>query len=148
MPLPDYQTFMLPLLKFARYGKEHTLREAIEKLSDEFGLTQEERTELIPSGRKPRVDDRIGWAATYLRKAQLLSSPARGRFQITQRGLDVLKKAPPKINVHFLEQFAEFVEFRTRREKGNIQTPKIGDEQTPDEVIDAAYQTLRQELAA
>jgi restriction system protein len=147
MPIPDYQTFMLPLLKFAGDRKEHTNREAIEKLSDEFKLTIEERTELIPSGRTPRVDDRISWAATYLRKAQLLSSPARGRFQITQRGLDVLKQAPSKINVHFLEQFNEFVEFRTRREKENIQTPKIGDEQTPDEVIDAAYQTLRQNLA-
>jgi restriction system protein len=77
MPIPDYQTFMLPLLKFAGDEKEHTSREAIDKLSDEFGLTKEERTELIPSGRTPRVNDRISWAATYLRKAQLLSSPAR-----------------------------------------------------------------------
>jgi len=147
MPVPDYQTFMLPLLKFAGDEKEHTSREAIDKLSDEFGLTKEERTELIPSGRTPRVNDRISWAATYLRKAQLLSSPARGRFQITQRGLDVLKQNPPRIDVHFLEQYDEFVEFRTRREKGDNQTPKIGDEQTPDEVIDGAYQTLRQDLA-
>lgn len=139
MSIPAYQTFMLPLLKFAGDGKDHTNREAIEKLSDEFKLTMEERTELIPSGRTPRVNDRISWAATYLRKAQLLTSPSRGHFQITQRGLNVLKQAPPRLDVHFLEQYDEFVEFRTRREKENNHAPKIGDEQTPDEVIDVAY---------
>ncbi len=148
MPLPDYQTFMLPLLKFAEDGKEHTLREAIDALSDDFKLTETERTELIPSGQT-RIYNRLGWTTTYLRKAGLLSSAARGKFKITKRGLDVLKKAPSRVDVHFLTQFPEFVEFRARRERenNNVQTtPIVDDAQTPDEIMDAAYQTLRQSL--
>ncbi len=149
MPLPDYQTFMLPLLQFAADCKEHTLREAIDTLSDKFNLTETERTELIPSGQT-RIYNRLGWTATYLRKAGLLSSAARGKFKITKRGLDVLKKAPSKVDVHFLTQFPEFVEFRARREREtNHKETSVSVEestQTPDEIMDAAYQTLRQSL--
>ena len=148
MPIPDFQSLMLPLLKFAADGKEHTLREAVETLSDNFKLTEVERAELIPSGQ-PRMYNRLGWAATYLRKTGLLSSSARGKFEITPRGVDVLRKAPENIDIHFLKQFSEFAEFRVRRERenNNVQTaPIVDDAQTPDEIMDAAYQTLRQSL--
>jgi restriction system protein len=67
----DYQTIMLPLLKLAGDGEEHSLRETIETLADEFGLSDEERRELLPSGRQPTFDNRVGWARTYMKKASL-----------------------------------------------------------------------------
>jgi restriction system protein len=104
---------------------------------------------MLPSARKTRFYDRVGWAATYLRKAGLLNATGRGRFQISPRGLDVLKQAPKQITVEFLSQFDEFIEFRARRDKEDEEeiTPREIDVQTPEEAIEAAYQSLRQTLA-
>ena len=43
MPIPDYQTVMLPLLQFLEDRKEHSLQEAVDQVSDTFQLTDEER---------------------------------------------------------------------------------------------------------
>jgi restriction system protein len=104
---------MLPLLKFTEDEKEHTLREAIEHLSQQFGLSEADRMKLLPSGQRAIIDNRIGWARTYLKKAGLLSYPRRGYFKITRTGFDVLKQNPPRIDVRYLEQFPEFVAFKT-----------------------------------
>lgn len=140
---------MLPILNLAADEREHSLQEATKILAGEFNLTETELAELLPSGRKTRFYDRVGWAVTYLRKAGLLTASGRGRFQISQRGLDVLKQPPKQINVEFLNQFDEFVEFRERRDKGDEKEIAAGetDVQTPEEAIEAAYQSLRQTLA-
>jgi restriction system protein len=145
MTIPDYQSIMLPLLKLAGDRQEHSLREVIEALADEFYLTDEERKELLPSGRQATFDNRVGWARTYLKKAGLLESIKRGYFQITERGLDVLKQNPPEIDNAFLRQFPEFIEFQTPRDKKRIEQD-VSDTQTPEEEIEAAYQGVRQEL--
>ncbi|MCQ3936397.1 MAG: restriction endonuclease [Chloroflexi bacterium] len=148
MTIPDYQSLMLPLIKLAADRKEHSLQESTQIIAQELKLSEADLAELLPSGRKTRFYDRIGWAVTYLRKAGLFSSPGRGKFQITQRGLDVLKNPPARINVEFLEQYDEFVEFRARRDKSNDEIP-IAEKleiQTPEEAIEAAYQNLRQTL--
>ena len=149
MAIPDYQSIMLPLLKFAGDGEEHSLREAIEDLADEFSLTDEERKELLPSGRQATFNNRVGWARTYMKKAGLLESTKRGYFQITERGLDVLKQNPPEINNAFLRQFPEFVEFQTpkQREVEEDTEQDISETRTPEEEIESAYQGVRQELA-
>jgi restriction system protein len=148
MPIPDYQTVMLPLLKITADEKEHSLREATNSLAQQFSLTEAELAEMLPSARKARFYDRVGWVATYLRKAGALISSRRGHFQISKRGLDILKNPPERITVDFLEQFDEFVEFRTRRGDEDSETliPQ-SEPQTPEEAIEAAYQSLRQSLA-
>ena len=90
---------MLPLLKFASDGEEHSLREAIDSLADQFKLSTDERQTLLPSGQQAIFDNRVGWARTYLKKAGLLESTRRGYFRITQRGQDVLRKNPASIDV-------------------------------------------------
>jgi len=72
MTIPDYQKAMLPLLKFLGDGKEHSLRQSIEHVSKLFNLTPEERSELLPSGKQAVIDNRVGWARTYMKKAGLL----------------------------------------------------------------------------
>jgi restriction system protein len=149
MAIPDYQSIMLPLLKFAGDQNEHSLREAIERLADEFGLTDEERKELLPSGQQAAFDNRVGWARTYMKKAGLLKSTRRGYFQIAERGLDVLRQNPPGINAAFLRQFPEFVEFQMPQ-RSKIYEPteqEISDTHTPEEEIETAYQKVRQGLA-
>ena len=149
MGIPDFQSIMLPLLRLAGDEQEHTLREAIEALANEFGLTEQERKELLPSGRQATFNNRVGWARTYLTKAGLIDLPKRGQFRITPRGLDVLKKNPPKINISFLDQYAEFVEFRTRdKEPNHTGFDEIqNDEKTPEESLESAYQKVRKGLA-
>lgn len=148
MASPDYQTIMLPLLIFLGDKREHSLRQAIDTLADQFHLTTEERRELLPSGHKAIFDDRVGWARTYMKKAGLLSSPQRGYLCITERGLNVLKQKPSKIDLEFLGQFEEFIAFRTfRREKRAVEITEEERKRTPEETLESAHQNLRINLA-
>ena len=113
MPIPDYQSIMLPLLKFTGDKKEHSIRDTIEHISSLFSLNEQEKRKLLPSGKQAIIDNRVSWAKTYLKKARLLESTKRGYFRITKRGYEVLKQNPPEINIIYLKQFPEFVEFRT-----------------------------------
>jgi restriction system protein len=147
MAIPDYQTIMLPLLKFANDRKEHTLQETVEKLSEVFHLTDEEKNILLPSGQQTVFFNRVGWSRTYLKKAGLLESPRRSYFIITQRGQDVLASNPKTIDANFLEQFPEFVEFKSiKHEKTEEIISTNGD--TPEETLENAFINLRQNLAS
>lgn len=149
MAIPDFQSIMAPLLNFASNNREYSLRETIEALADKFGLSDEERKELLPSGRQATFDNRVGWARTYMTKAGLLVSTRRGYFRITERGHDVLRGNPSYINIAFLKRFPEFVEFQTTQ-KSQGEKPlqeQEADTQTPEEEIEAAYQRIRQSLA-
>ena len=147
MSIPDYQSIMLPLLQYSSDGDEHSLREAIESLGREFQLSDSEKKELLPSGQQAIFDNRVGWARTYLKKALLLESTRRGYFQITERGENALKKKPSKIDVKFLRQFKEFLEFQSI--KSNNKEIGIEEEvsnRTPEESIEAEYTKLRENL--
>jgi restriction system protein len=149
MTIPDYQTCMLPLLKFASDKKEHSLREAVDQLASTFELTDEEMREMLPSGQQAVFLNRMGWARTYLKQAGLIEPTRRGYFRITKRGLNVLHKNPEKINAKFLDQFEEFREFRKRRKKD---TGKGDDnvketDKTPAEELESAYENIRNDLA-
>jgi restriction system protein len=138
MSIPDFQTIMLPLLELASYGKEHKLSSAIEYLATHFNLSDTERRELLPSGKQARFDNRVGWACTYLKKAGVLVYPFRGKFQITQRGLDILAQKPPRIDVKYLKQFPEYLDFiGATANAPEASNPSL--EQTPDEVMASAY---------
>jgi restriction system protein len=149
MSIPDFQTIMLPLLEFAGNGKEHKLSDAIEHLAIHFHLTDTERQELLPSGKQARFANRVGWACTYLKKAGLLTYPARGKFQITQRGLDILAQKPPRIDIKYLKQFPEYLDFigTTANSPAATETANLPSAQTPDEAIELAHRELRQNLA-
>ncbi|HCQ22228.1 MAG: winged helix-turn-helix domain-containing protein [Aphanizomenon sp.] len=115
MTIPDFQAIMLPLLQYASDGKEHSLRDAITYLADVFNLSDDERKELLSSGQQAVFDNRVGWARTYLKKAGLFISPKRGFFQTTDRGKEILSQNPSEINLKFLNQFPEFIEFKTTK---------------------------------
>ena len=147
MPIPDYQSIILPLLKLSSDKKEHSFREAVEKLAQEFCIQDEERGELLPSGIQPIFDNRVGWASTYLKKAQILVSKKRGSFQITERGLNVLSQNPSKIDVKFLKQFPEFNDFVKPKNIEEEQIEVSISDQTPEEVLEYSYQDLRNTIA-
>lgn len=150
MPIPDFQSLMLPLLRRLGDGAEHSLRDLITQLAEEFALTDAERKELLPSGQQPVFDNRVGWARTYMKKAGLLESPRRGWVRITPRGLDVLKEQPERIDIAFLERFEEFRAFRALRKTTGPtdQALATGDEPSPEESLARAYETLKQGVLA
>lgn len=157
MPIPDYETLMLPLLKSMYDQKEHDLSELTEKLSQQFGLTDEERAQVLPSGKTPTMRSRVGWAKTYLKAAGLLDNPVRGTYLITQVGLTTLEKKPEKIDVNFLKRFPDFLEFLSRSTKDSGPKPLkekgknsvvAPNPQTPEELFRSSYETLRSTLAS
>lgn len=151
MAIPDYQTLMLPLLRFAADGIDHTTREAVDELATEFQLTPAERIELLASGQQAIFNNRVGWANSYLKKAGLLESPRRGALRISERGKQVLSNKPARIDIKFLEQFPEFIEFRdssrNSREAEEIKSVAATTEQTPEEALELAHQSIRISLA-
>lgn len=162
MPIPDYESAMLPLLRLAADGAEHRFRDAVEHLATHFHLSDAERAEMLPSGTAPLFDNRVGWARTYLKQAGLLESSRRGFFRITDRGRQVLARNPYRIDVSFLDEFAEFRAFRSRRREGTSEVPSVQSvgatppvapsvlelprDQTPEDLLASAYRRLRSDL--
>lgn len=150
MPIPSYQDFMLPILKIVSHNKSISLQETYTGIADEFNLSKDERVELLPSGRQKVYKNRIGWAVTYLKKAELLEYPSRGIIQITLRGKEVLKQNPETIDNSFLKQFDEFNEFRKRNTKSNNTIQKNQDksdtDKTPEELLDDSINEINSSL--
>jgi len=129
---------------------EHGLAEVIESLGDRLGLSPEEKKELLPSESDVKFDNRVRWSAFYLRKAGLLERTGRGKIRITPRGQQVLKTKPARIDVKFLKQFSEFVEFQQGSKKTDSEEVDTADEDsqaTPEETLEASYHNLRRTLA-
>lgn len=148
MPIPDYETLMLPML---RYGSESVVsfRDAVTRASAEFALTEDEQQETIPSGTEPLIKNRTGWAITYLVKANLLHRPKRAHFTITERGKQVLAESPANLGRKYLEQFPEFLAFLNK--KSEKAEPATGDGSepslaTPEERIGQAYGEITADL--
>lgn len=149
MSIPDFQSILLPLLSFSSDGKQHSTQESIEYLSEYFCLTDDERKELLPSGKQPIFDNRVGWSRTHLKKAVLLQYPTRSFFQITDRGVEFLKTNPEKITISLLKQYPEYLEFigSTSRSLGELSKSTSDEEKTPEENLEYSYQEIRNNLA-
>lgn len=157
MPVPDYQSLMLPVLKAAADG-EVRLGDIVERVANQLQLTQEDRTELFPSGRKTVLGNRVYWAKRYIEKAGLIESTKWGCFQITDRGRQVLASQADRIDNAYLSQFPEFREYREARGRpaldaatepsAQLLEPTVGNQtQTPDELIRAANTQIEAALA-
>jgi len=91
---------------------------------------------MLASGQQPIFDNR-------------LDSTRRGYLTISPQGLTVLKQNPVRIDVKFLRQFPAFLEFHSAGRSNNEEEPNIEPSiQTPEELLDQAYQRIRKDLAA
>lgn len=146
MPIPDFQSIMLPLLRLCHDGSEYANREVLEALAVEFSLTDEERKLLLPSGQQRVFDNRVAWARAHMKMAGLLENTRRGVFHITARGKEVLSKELTELNLSFLRQFSEYQDAR-EKPKDSLST-KAEEIQTPEEQIEQAYELLRENLSS
>ncbi|MFP3042117.1 restriction endonuclease [Treponema primitia] len=149
MYIPDFQSIMLPLLEIASDKKNHEFRDVIEILTKRFKLTDEQKQELLPSGKQPIFENRTGWAKTHLKKAGLLNYPKRGCIEITERGISVLEEKPEKIDMKFLKRFDEYNEFLNLTNQNKTEDETIHDieNHTPEELIETAFQNIKRTLA-
>lgn len=153
MTIPGFQEMMLPVLQLTANGQEHRLRNLVEAIADRFGLSVEDRSQLLPSGQQTVVHNRVAWARTYLVKAGLLESTRRGYVRITEKGRQLLAENQSGINVAYLRNHYPVIkEFITgsgsadQITKPSLQ-PEGGSDQTPEETLEQAYLQLRNELA-
>ena len=149
MNIPDFQTVMLPIMEIAADKNVYPMRDLVNKLIDKYGLSDEEKKELLPSGKQTVFENRIGWAKTHLKKAGLLIYPKRGCIQITERGQSLLNKKFDRIDMGTLKQFDEYNEFikMTNVTKDDEVTITEIDTHTPEEIMESAFQNIKRTLA-
>ncbi len=152
MPIPDYETLMLPFLTLLSDGQVRHMGDIRKALEEQFNLSPQEISQRIPSGQSTVMQSRTGWARTYLKKAALIESESRARYRITPRGLEVLKSKPSRIDNRVLRQFPEFLEFLKpkpdeRSPNGSLAEDPVAERQTPLETLGIAYKRLRRELS-
>ena len=150
MAIPDFQSLMLPLLRSLADGSERSTQETLDALAEELGLTEADVTQPMPSRKAPLFTNRVAWAKLHLKRAGLIDTPRRGVYRLTERGRAVLRTPPNRLNLAYLAQFPEYVEFRARsRTPAEVDgTPDINQvERTPEEYIEYGYSRLRAALA-
>ncbi|TBR43906.1 restriction endonuclease [Marinomonas agarivorans] len=155
--IPNYQECMKPfLLALAEApNNEAKLQDIIINISNQWHLTNEERNRMFSTGKQRIIDNRVGWARTYLLKAGLIQSPRRAYFSITPRGIEALQQSQT-INTSYLKQFDEFMAFiqqsNTDSKKQDSQAPlqeedTDDDNITPDEALLVSYRKINNALA-
>lgn len=151
--IPDFQTVMLPLPQILSDGKKHKLRDVTDAIADKFNLTPDERVELLPSGNQYIISSRVGWARTYLKKANLIDYVDRGVMRINKNGQQLLATDIDYINIKFLKTlpaFKSWTENYRNRDTDNNTDDNVDNDTnvSPQEQLEYAYQKLNNELAA
>ncbi len=147
MAAPKYYEMYKSFLKVLIDGKIHSIQEEKQQVISDFNLSEEQTTELLPSGRQSIFDNRIGWCRTYLKKAGLIESPSRGQYRITDSGIKVYNENEV-VNDYVLRQFPAFLKFKgedCHKDKEVIESKS--DEETPQETLDRVFKELNLSLA-
>ncbi len=148
MPIPDFQTLMLPVLRLFGEGNLN-VTQCLPSLQREFNISDEEAAELNPSGTMTTFANRTHWARTYLSKAGLLTSPSRNRHVVTEDGRKLLSSGVDRIDMKTLEKFPAYIKWR-EAERQNPLTDGLApkhievarSEGTPEELIERASHEL------
>lgn len=147
--IPDFQTLMRPVLAHLSDGTPRRSRDVKDAMADQFQLTGAERAELLPSGRQRTIDNRVGWALTYLSQAGLVARPSRGIVQITDQGQAALVANATRVDMRTLEDYPSYREFKERTRKDStpgapspVSAPEVS-HATPSELVEQAVAANR-----
>ena len=153
MPVPDFQSLMLPALKAFSTGAELPLSEVRERTAAAEGLTAEDLREMLPSGRQSVLANRVNWAVIYMERAGLLERVRRGVYRLTQEGELLLSRMPSRIDVNLLGEYPEFIEWSRRANapssgKDTTENQRNEGAETPEEALERAAGQLSSALEA
>lgn len=149
MGIPDFQSLMLPLLTYLAGDTERTNQETLDELAASSNLSDDERSQLLPSGRPTVFRNRVAWAKSYLVRAGLIEASRRGVYRITHLGRQVLAGQPERIDLKSLGSFPGSCGFGSpAKQSTDTQITASPDSMTPEDHIELGYQQIRGALAA
>lgn len=151
MPIPDFQTAMRPALVAIDGTEAKSHAQIRDGVAAALGVTDEERQQMIPSGKQELFTNRVAWALTHMSQAGLLARPQRGRYLLTERGKQVLRDHPDRVDISVLAQFPEYQEFRSRKGEKNLvgtETNAAAGDLSPSEAVGVIVEDSHDALAA
>ena len=153
MPIPDFQSLMLPVLKALVGGAEMPISEVRARVATSEGLTHEDVRELLSDGKQPVFTNRIAWAVSHMSRAGLVEKVRRGVYRLTADGEELLAQAPTRIDIKVLRKYPAYVEWQIRKSSSatsdDVALALSEDSSvTPEEALERAAGVLRDELEA
>ena len=150
MPVPDFQSLMLPTLTALSGSSDTSVAEVRQRVAAAEGLTPEEVQELLPSGRQPVFTNRVSWAIIHMERSGLVEKVQRGIYRLAAAGEQLLAQSPTRIDVSFLRHYPAYVAWRKAPSQTQDSAPTRSDDavETPEEALDHAAAQLRQSLEA
>ncbi|MBR3764206.1 MAG: restriction endonuclease [Clostridia bacterium] len=148
MAVPKFFEFFSAVLQSLFDSNEKTVKQIRSKCIELLSVSEEDCSELLPSGKQRTVDGRINWAITYLKNAGLISAVRRGVYIITAEGIAAYKDAGSEINLAYLERYEAFRVFHgttANAPSSPIPSPPIED--TPQDMFEKAYAQINSALA-
>jgi restriction system protein len=147
---PKWYEYAEPLLKWmATQDGSVRLSDIVEKGAELLGLTPDERTETLSSGRLIHKD-RVCWALSYLKFAKWAHFPTRAHWAITAEGRTRLESTAPITYAELRQAQAGVAAARgpkTRR-LTLADEPSVPISLTPRDRIDGAVNELRELVCA
>ena len=118
MNIPAQKNLGPAILEYLQDGKKHHATKILKFLEDHFDLSEDDRALKKSSGGEGLLNNRMRWAAFYLKKAGLVESErGTGVSKITSEGLKLLKEKPSVIDTEFLMRYDEFAEYKNSMKK-------------------------------
>ena len=154
MAIPKYNELYRLVLLSLQDGGTHSMKEVRDFIISTLHLTEQDLAETLPSNPKSSVfSGRVGWAKTYLLKAQMIDSPQRGHIFITPSGKALLESGISITNTVLAQKCPEFLDFYRRKNSGSDSITLAPDEvqaeapETPQEPFDRVYAIINEQLA-
>ena len=154
MAIPKYNELYRLVLLSLQDGGTHSMKEVRDFIISTLHLTEQDLAETLPSNPKSSdFSGRVGWAKTYLLKAQMIDSPQRGHIFITPSGKALLESGISITNTVLAQKCPEFLDFYRRKNSGSDSITLAPDEvqaevpETPQETFDRVYAIINEQLA-
>lgn len=155
MAVPKYNEFFSPVLRALEDGQIKRALEIRKYALNYLNVSEEDRKQMLPSNTQRLVDNRATWAITYLCKANLIERVAKGKYKITNTGIQVLHEKKDHVELKDLYQFDSFRQFINTdtlpEEKKDLSKPSVLEdlqEGTPQDNLNASMEQINKELSA
>jgi len=145
--LPTWDQFMIPVLRVLADGQVRNRRQLYDEVAAAERLTQEQKAVVLDSGQL-KYENRIGWAVSYLVKAQAVHRPRRGHHSITDVGRDLLQKYPGGLTERDLRTLDGYEDMRASRSARAVDTEEAESDLDPIEQVETGIARINEGVAA
>lgn len=153
MAIPTYDKFIEPVLRFLAANPNGVqAKVAHEAAADVLQLSDDERQQLLPNVPQLVYKNRAGWAHDRLKRAGLSSSPRRGFWKLTDKGLAYAASHDAPLSLEEVQKLAfEFLHIKLKPEGDGSSNKaeqvqnetQLDQAKSPDERISEAISEIR-----